>query len=150
MVAVARKYYSFDRNMAFAEDLTLTATGNVQFGGNDVILDLGDGRNDDTLVINVTALDVASGNELYQFVLLGSTSPTFASDIETLAWAEMGDTSVRTLGASQAADSAAQRLELPFCNRRNDKEYRYLKLRLVAAGTTPSITFDAWVAPASC
>lgn len=140
MVDVARKYYPFDRNLAFSDGVTLTATGNIQFAAADVIIDTLGGRMDGVLVINVSAIDVSSGNEAYQIILQGSNDSGFASGIENLAQTDMGHASVRLGGAS--ASSIVGVHEMPFTNNRAGVEYRYLRVRVVAAGTTPSITFQ--------
>lgn len=142
------KHYNWDRNLAFAEDLTLTATGNVQFNAADVIFQIGPGRMDSTLVVSVTAIDISSGNELYDLYLQGSDSPTLASNVFTLAHLQLGHSSVLLGGAN--VSSVVGRYEVPFTNVvAGTILLDYVRLRLVAAGTTPSITFDAWIAPVS-
>jgi len=143
-----RKHYNVDRNLMFAEDLTLTATGNIQFAAADVIYQLGPGRMDTVLVINVTAVDVSTGNELYDLYLQGSDSATMASNVHILGHLQLGDSTVLLGGAT--VDSIIGRYELPFQNVvAGSILLDYARMRLVAAGTTPSITFDAWIAPVS-
>ncbi len=138
MVDIARKYYPFDRNLAFSDGATLTATGNVQFNSADVILDLGAGRIDAVLRMNVTNVKVSAGNEGYTWLLQGSNTSDFSAGVENLAIVDMGHSSVRQGGAS--ASSSTGMFEVPFTNNKNDTEYRYGRLRCVIAGTTPSIT----------
>ena len=47
-----RKHYNVDRNIMFAEDLTLTATANVQFAAADVFYKIGPGRMDAVLEVS--------------------------------------------------------------------------------------------------
>jgi hypothetical protein len=142
------KHYNVDRNLMFAEDLTLTATGNVQFAAADVIYKIGPGRMDSVLIVNVTALDVAGADELYDFFLQGSDSPTFASGIHNLAHLQLGAAALLGGGANVA--SIIGRYEVPFQNViAGSIMLDFVRLRLVAAGATKSVTFDAWIAPVS-
>lgn len=142
MVDAARRYYAFDALMYFIEDLTLTASDVIQEGGVDKVLDVGAGRVDGTMLIDVAALDIASNDELYTFRLQGSNVADFASGIENLATVDLGATEVRPGGA---IDSLIGRREVPFSNAVNAVEYRYLRLNLIISGTTPTITFTSWL-----
>jgi hypothetical protein len=76
-----------------------------------------------------------------------------ASGIYVLAHLQIGHSSVLLGGASQS--STIGRYEVPFtsvvagASNLNAVPLDYVRMRLVAAGTTPSITFDAWIAPES-
>lgn len=143
-----RKHYNVDRNLMFAEDLTLTATANIQFAAADVIYQLGPGRMDTVLVINITAIDISSGDENYNLYLQGSDSATLASNVHVLAHLQVGHSSILLGGAT--VSSVIGRYELPFQNVvAGSILLDYARMRLTAAGTTPSITFDAWIAPVS-
>jgi hypothetical protein len=143
-----RKHYNVDRNLMFAEDLTLTATGMIQFAAADVIYRLGPGRMDTVLVISITAIDVSSGNELYDLYLQASDSATLASNVHIIGHLQVGHSSVLLGGAT--VSSVVGRYEVPFQNVvAGSILLDYARMRLVAAGTTPSITFDAWIANVS-
>lgn len=142
-----RKHYSVDRNLMFAEDLTLTATGNIQFAAADVIYRLGPGRMDAMLVISVTAATIADQavDTLYDFYLQGSDSSTMASNIHILAHLQLGFSAALLGGAT--VTSVIGRYEVPFQNVvAGTILLDYARMRLVIAGTTPTITFDAWIA----
>lgn len=144
------KHYNFDRNLAFAEDLTLTATANVQFAAADVIYKIGPGRMDATLVVNVTAITVTdqAADPLYDIYLQGSDSATLASNVYILAHLQLGFSGVLLGGAG--VSSIVGRYEVPFTNVvAGSVLLDYVRMRVVIAGTTPSITFDAWIAPDS-
>ena len=87
-------------------------------------------------ILDVSAIDVADGDESYQFVIEGSDDNAFAAS-EELARMHLGHNSV--LVGSQSAD--AGRYVVGFGNKRNSRAYRYLRLSFVVAGTSPSITF---------
>lgn len=92
-------------------------------------------------VINIEAIDVASGNEVYTWRIVGSNVAD-RSDGEVLGMAMSGDASTITI---ETLDSAAgHRLVIPFRTEKNRTRFRYLDLHLTAAGTTPSVTFSAY------
>ncbi|WP_276200317.1 hypothetical protein [Chelatococcus sp. XZ-Ab1] len=138
---MAKRYYPLDANTLFGEDVTMTATGNVQKGGVDAVFKIGKGRQDMSLVVDISAYDATTGDEGYTFLLQGSNAEDFSDDIENLAALEIGPAAVRTGGART---SPIGRYGIPVSNDLID-EFTYVRLRLIAAGTTPSITFTAWL-----
>lgn len=125
--------------------ITATETGSV-------ILDLGAGGDgagaslvDGALIADVTAIDVATGDEGYTFILEGSPDATFgtAANITVLAMQKIGGaTGAAPLGTADGAG----RFLIPFRNERNGTVYRYVRLYTVIAGTSPSLTFSAFLA----
>src|SRR5688500_3993197 len=104
-----------------------TKTANYQTPG----LDLGSGFAPGGLgkpvaaIVNVTALDLSSGSETYTFTLEGSANSS--------SFTALGLTSPVTAGGAVAV--------------RGWVTQRYVRLSLVVGGTTPSITFKAWLNP---
>ena len=80
------------------------------------------------------------------FVAQGSNSPTFASGIENLAVMDLGNTAVRLGGAGTSLIGG---YEVGFTNEQADVIYRYIRLFTVVAGTSPSINYNAFLAPES-
>jgi hypothetical protein len=76
-------------------------------------------------VVNVTAIDTSSGNETYSFTLEES------SDNATFTAA----------GAAQAVTATGGFAVRGWLTK------RYARLALTAGGTTPSVTFKAWLNP---
>ena len=76
-------------------------------------------------VVQATAVDVADGNESYSFVVQES------SDNVTFV-AAGGSASVTAVGTTVVRARITK---------------RYVRLALTVAGTTPSITFKAWLNP---
>jgi hypothetical protein len=150
MVAIARKYTPFDRATAFADDLTLTASDVVQFAAADVELDIGDGYYEGVLVVDVSAIDTASNDEAYTFILEGGTVSGFGSgSIDALATKRLEDPASAGTPGRQNIEHGVGRYYLPFNNLVDEIQFRYLTLNVIIAGTTPSVTFSAWVAPSS-
>jgi len=151
MVANARKYFAFDRNTAFAEDLTLAASDVVAFGGTDVQLDFGDGYYEGVLVIDVSSIETASTDENYTFILEGGTVSGFGSgSIDTLAWKRLEHASSSGTVGAQNVTHTAGRYMLHFCNMIDEQMYRYVRLNVIIGGTIATgITFTAFIAPKS-
>jgi hypothetical protein len=76
-------------------------------------------------VVNVTALDTADGNEAYTFALHESD--------DNVSYAAAGATA-----EALAVGTVAVKARI---------KSRYVRLVLTAAGTTPSITYKAWLNP---
>jgi hypothetical protein len=149
-VAIARKYFSFDRKNAFADDLTMTASGRAQLSSADVELNMGEGYYEGVLVIDISAIDTASSDEAYTFVLEGCNTTGFGSgNIEQLAYKRIEHASSSGTVGRQNITHAAGRYYIPFMNQQGGAQYQYLTLNVVIGGTTPSVTFSAWVASSS-
>lgn len=76
-------------------------------------------------VVQVTAVDTGDGNETYSFVLQESAdNSTFAACGAAVSVSDIGAVVVK-----------------------GRIKRRYVRLALTAAGTTPSVTFKAWLNP---
>jgi hypothetical protein len=127
-----QKDFTFDYDLRLKDAGVIAASAAAQVGGVDKILDVGAARVDGRVIVDTTAVEVDSGNELYQVVVQGSSSATFASGIVTLGEQRFGDSSV-TL---ETVDSpAAARREIAFTNEQNGTVYRYIRVYTIIAGT---------------
>ena len=147
----------------------MTATGYSQVAGGTGRVDLGTlDRMEFDLVIDISALDVATGDESYTFRLVGSNDATpFSTNIIELASATFGDTAARTPTAPAViADRGKGRWIIPCDNvgmvyagvdntagggngttAPTRTAFQNLRLHVTHVGaTSTSITFKAWVA----
>ena len=114
-----------DTRLLLQDTTTKTATYNTPG------LDLGSGFAPGGLglpvgaVVQVTAVDVADGNESYSFVLQESN--------DNVTFTPAG-------GAATASTVGAHAV-------RGRVTKRYVRLALTVGGTTPSVTFKAWLNP---
>lgn len=137
-------------NYIVDDALALLAAGAAQTASGDspLIVDLGGGDQPYSPIVNfammidVTAIDVTTGDEEYRLILEGSDSATFASGIEPLCEASLGGAGVG-LPANGDVASDIGRYVVPGCNLKNEHTYRYVRLTWVISGTTPSITLTA-------
>lgn len=129
--------YTYDNS------LSLKAAGLVAASADGSILDLGEGLVDGYLVIDMTACEIATGNEIYTISLEGSTVAAMTSASVCLAKKVFGNLVVPMDGAL----SAAGRYVVPFRNEEGGTLYRYVRLSTLVAGTIATgINFSAFIA----
>ncbi len=136
---MANQYSQF----TYDSDLQLKAAGLLATSTDGTILDLGDGLVDGYLVIDLTACEIASGNEIYTVSLEGSNVAAMTSGSVCLAKKVFGNLVV----PMDAALSAAGRYVVPFRNEEGGTLYRYVRLSTLIAGTIATgINFSAFIA----
>lgn len=128
----------------------VTADGLATVGGSAAagIVDLGATDFCGDAVFDVSACDVATGDENYELQLIGSNSSSFASGNVLLGVLMLGDATTLAGGTGGIdTDKTTGRHVLTFRNRIGATVYRYVRLNneIIAAGS--SITFQAFVAP---
>ena len=133
--------YTYDEALKIRADgaaITSTETGSI-------ILDLGPGLVEGYLVLDITALDVTTGDEAYSFMLEGSPDAAFgtAGNIRVVSELRVGGA---TFTAPNGAADAVGRFVIPFRNERNGTIYRYARLYTLLAGTSPSVDFSGFLA----
>jgi len=123
--------------------LSLKGAGLVAATANGpVILDLGSGLVDGFLVLDVTAVETASTDEIYTISLEGSNVATMASGSVALARIEMGNAT-----APADADTGTGRFVVPFRNEQDGVLYRYVRVHTQVAGTVATgINYSAFIA----
>src|SRR3954462_3630291 len=106
--------FTFDAAHQFKDAGLIAASAAAQVSGSNKIVDVGAAVFEATMVIDVTAVEIDTGNEKYDITIQGSNSATFASGIENLATLDLGATSSGRFGSGQ--DSVVGRYLLPFLN----------------------------------
>jgi len=142
----------FDANSVFSTQptQTLTATG---YMGAPTQVDVGPGRFDGVWAIDISAIDVVTGDERYDFNLLSSNDVAFGNgNVEMLFMTNFGGATGRSiatiLGASLTIPPTGivgSMCIFPFTNIKQRIVFRYLRGYVVIAGTTPSVTFNSWI-----
>jgi hypothetical protein len=130
----------------FDSDLVLRAQAGADVVASQaeaLIVNLGAGFVDANIVIDVTALEVASGNEIYTLIVEGSTVAGMGSGSVQLCSLELGNTS-----APADADTSVGRHVLPFRNELEGVLYPYVRLYTKVAGTidTTGVNYSAFIA----
>lgn len=117
-------------------------------GAVTTILDMGAGFYSADLILDISAALGGNSDENYTLLAQGSNSATFASGIANLAMFCIGVASTLKGGADApvvAAVASEQRFVVPFNNQVGTTKYRYLRMYTDVTGTTPSITYAAFV-----
>ena len=133
-----------DVNLELKDAGLVAASAAAEVDSTAQILDLGLGRTDAEVVLDVTAVEVESGDEVYTVICEFSNSATFASGIVSGASIQLGDEAAMIGGTD--TDNGVGRYKLGFSNVVNDTHYRYMRLYTVVAGTiTTGINYSAFV-----
>lgn len=134
----------FDAEFETKDGGLIASDAATQVGGSDQILDLGDGQYHGVVLINVTAIEIASDDELYEIYAQGSTESDFADTIVNLAMLPLGAKEVMAANGDQ--DSAVGDYRLLFSNVWNNTVYQYFRLYVDVSGTIATgINFTAFV-----
>jgi hypothetical protein len=143
----------YDSSTAFSKAQTVTGSGFISGNVNTQVPILS-GRFIGFWVIDVSAANMATSDEYYQFALCGSNDAAFTNgNVELLAIHDFAATSALRIIASISSvsptmpitGSAATRHVIPFCNQMGGFVFQYLQLYLKVGGTGPSITFSSWI-----
>ena len=141
---MGQRTYNFDAEMEFKDAGLVASSAAAQVDAANKIIDVGAARFEAVMVVDVSAIEIASDDEVYDIIVQGSNSATFASGIENLAQLNLGATEVRDGGAK---DSEIGRYELPFVNEQDATVYRYLRVYTKVAGSIATgINFTAFAA----
>lgn len=137
--------FTFDNDLLMKDLTAVTTSAAAQVAAAAKILDLGDGLVQAMLVLDVTAMDTTTGDEDYNIGWQLSTKADFADTIVEAAALFLGD-ATEINGDADLPAAVPQRFFLPVINWMEDIRYRYAQLFHTIAGTTPSITYEAWLA----
>jgi hypothetical protein len=144
--------YTFDANNEFSDNAAAyTASGYLQKGGADGVIDLGgnqgtspaqQARIDAVAIFDVTAITV-SGTNTYQLDIVLSNDPAFLTGNVIAGGIQLGKgTSLRVAGQG---DSVIGRYEVGFTNQVAGTIYEYMKVYFTGANS-PSINIEGFVA----
>jgi hypothetical protein len=141
-----RRWAPMDAQTRFCEDKAITASGAIQAASADVIVAVGPGRKEGTWVVNVTAIDIASGDENYIFSLQATNDANFttAANVVELARLRTGKGST-FLPNTAVRDVGVGRYEVPFTNEQAGETFKNTRVYVTVAGTTPTVTVDSWL-----
>lgn len=122
--------------------LLLKAAGLLAASADGTILDLGSGFVEGAVVIDLSACEIATGDEIYTVSLEGSNVAAMTSGSVCLGKKVFGNLVV----PMDAALSASGRYVIPFRNEENGTLYRYVRLSTLVAGTVATgINFSAFI-----
>jgi len=139
----------FDAETEMKDAGAITASAAALVDASAQVLDLGTGHFKGMVTLDVTALEIASNDEIYDIVAQGTNVAAFATDTDI--W----DLASLTLAASQVkrtdanGDSTTGRYKLYIDNELDGTYMRYIRLYTIVAGTidTTGINYSAFLSP---
>lgn len=149
--ATQNRSYTFDASQLMKDAGLVAASAAATVAAAAKVLDTQGGVTTNTgpalykgvLVIDVTAIEIDTSNEIFDIIVQGSDSSTFASGVENLAQLNLAAAAVRD-GGGQV--STVGRYELFFTNEQNGTNYRYLRVYTKVAGTIATgINYSAFI-----
>jgi hypothetical protein len=143
LTGAAFAHVADNQRRTYDNALSLKAAGLVAASAaGATIVDIGAGFVDAEVVIDVTAVEVATGDEKYVFVLEASNTADMSAGSVTLVEFPMG---VAT--APMDANTGVGRFMVPFTNEQNGTMYRYVRAYTRVAGTIATgINYSAFIA----
>lgn len=122
--------------------LLLKTAGLLAASTDGAIVDIGAGFVKGAVVIDLSACEIATGDEIYTVSLEASNVAAMTSGSVCLGKKVFGNLVV----PMDAALSASGRYVIPFTNEENGTLYRYLRLSVLVAGTIATgINFAAFI-----
>ena len=137
----------FDYDMLMKDAGLVAADAAALVDGVAKVIDLGGAsRIDGAVIIDITVMDVASTDELYDIIVQGSASSTFASGVHNLSSLTVGAEAAHATRGDDADLDLIGHYELPFTNEVNGTSYQYLRLWTVVTGASTGINYIAHLA----
>lgn len=137
----------FDSTFIMKDAGLVAASAAATVGGSAKIATVGKGRVDAHIIVDVTALEIASNDEAYAIAVQGSDTADFTTGtpkIEELAVLNLGAHEV--IGGNQ--DSTTGRYELPFSNVKGGVAYPFVRVFTTVAGAIATgINFTGRIEP---
>lgn len=132
----------FDADLEFKDAGLVASSAAAQVDSADQIVDLGGAAMFKAdMVIDVSAIEIASNNELYRIQVQVSSDEDFTDTYVTVAELQLGANEV--LNGDQ--DSTIGRYIIPFTNEYDETLYRYARVYTVVSGTVATgINYTAY------
>jgi len=139
---------TFDAELEFKDAGLVAASAAAQVDSAAVAIDVGTGLFKGCMILDVTALELASNDEIYDIVVQGSPDSTFtAATIADLAAINLSAAEVKRTDCNK--DDSTGRYKLYFDNECAGTYYRYLRLYTVVDGAIASgINYTAFAVQA--
>lgn len=138
----------FDAEMEFKDAGLVGASAAAQVDSAAQVVDVGTGWFKGCMFIDVSALEIASNDEIYDIVIQGSPDEDFtAATIADLAAINLSAAEVKRTDCNK--DDTTGRYKIYFDNENDLTYYRYIRVYTVVAGTIDSggINYTAYAVP---
>lgn len=141
-----QRNFTRDSNLQLKDAGLVAASARAQVSSADKIIDLGEAAVVGCVMIDVTVIEIADNDEIYDIVLQGSPDSDFgtATNIKELCAINLSAAEVKRTDCN--VDDAIGRRYMYFTNQINDTVYRYVSLYTVVGGTVGTgINYVAWI-----
>lgn len=143
-----QRNFTLDTLLQLKDAGAVGASAAATVGGSAKVLDLGAGFVEGNIVLDVSALEIASADESYDIVVQLSPDSNFgtAGNIIEQCAKHLGAKATKRTDCDK--DDATGRYVLPVTNENRGTVYRYLRLYTVVAGTIAQdggINYTAWL-----
>ena len=135
---------TFDANLEFKDAGLVAASAAAQVDSAAKYVDVGTGLFKGCMIIDVSALEIASNDEIYDIVIQGSNTTAFtATGIVELAQLNLSASEVKRTDCDK--DDSTGRYKLYFDNENDGTYYRYLRIYTVVSGSVATgINYTAY------
>jgi len=146
--AKKRPQGTFDANLEFKDAGLVAASAAATVDSAAKVIDVGEGLFRGCMIIDVTALEIASNTEIYDIIVQGSTVAAFATDTAIAELAALNLSAAEVKRSDCNKDDSTGRFKLYFDNENDGTYYRYLRVYTAVAGDVATgINYTAYAVP---
>lgn len=139
---------TFDAEMEFKDAGLVAASAAATVDSAAKVIDVGTGLFRGCMIVDVSALEIASNTELYDIIVQGSTVAAFATDTAIAELAAINLSAAEVKRSDCNKDDGTGRFKIYFDNENNGTFYRYLRVYTVVAGDVATgINYTAYCVP---
>lgn len=146
--AKKRPQGTFDANLEFKDAGLVAASAAATVDSAAKVIDVGEGLFRGCMIIDVSALEIASNTEIYDIIIQGSTVAAFATDTAIAELAALNLSAAEVKRSDCNKDDSTGRYKIYFDNENDGSYYRYLRVYTVVAGDVATgINYTAYAVP---
>jgi hypothetical protein len=139
---------TFDSDLEFKDAGLVAASAAAQVDAANQIVDVGTGLFRGCMILDVSALEIASNDEIYDIVIQGSSDSDFGTDTNIVELAALNLSAAEVKRTDCNKDDSTGRFKIYFDNENDGTYYRYLRVYTVVAGTVATgINYTAYCVP---
>jgi hypothetical protein len=139
---------TFDSDLEFKDAGLVAASAAAQVDATAQIVDVGTGLFRGCMILDVSALEIADNDEIYDIVVQGSSDSDFGTDTNIVELAAINLSAAEVKRTDCNKDDSTGRFKLYFDNENDGTYYRYLRVYTVVAGTVATgINYSAYCVP---
>lgn len=143
--AKKRPQGTFDSELEFKDAGLVAASAAAQVDSVAKVVDVGTGLFKGCMILDVTALEIASDDEIYDIVVQGSSDSDFGTDTNIVELAAMNLSAAEVKRTDCNKDDSTGRFKIYFDNENDGTFCRYLRLYTVVAGAVATgINYSAY------